>query len=139
MEKNKNPDISIPIIWPEDKGFEHARISRVFNHRRPSRFPLAAVTVSSEEDVKEAIRLAKRLDSQVSIRSGGHSWAAWSVRDNAVLIDLVQLNSISYDDSTAIVTVGPATTGERLNSFLNTKGRMFNGPHCPSVGLGGFL
>src|SRR5271170_6870041 len=138
MERNKKSDISIPIIWPEDKGFECARISRVFNHRRPSRFPLAVVTVSSEEDVKAAITLAKRLDSQVSIRSGGHSWAAWSVRDNAVLIDLVQLNSISYDDSTAIVTVGPATTGERLNSFLNTKGRMFNGPHCPSVGLGGF-
>jgi FAD/FMN-containing dehydrogenase len=139
MEEKKIPDISIPIIWPEDKEFEHARVNRLFNHRRPSRLPLAVVIVSSEEDIKEAIRLAKTLDSQVSVRSGGHSWAAWSVRDNAILIDLVQLNSISYDDSTAIVTVGPATTGERLNSFLNTKGRMFNGPHCPSVALGGFL
>jgi FAD/FMN-containing dehydrogenase len=141
MESNDSLDIpeSLPIIWSQDERFDFARISRVFNHRRPSRYPLAVVNATSEDDVRNAIQLAKRLNCKVSVRSGGHSWAAWSVRKNAILIDLGQLNAISLDDGTGIVKVGPATTGQKLNVILEEKGRMFNGPHCPSVGLGGFL
>ena len=129
----------VSILWPQDKGFEDARVNRVFNHRRPSRRPLAVINATSEEDVKEGINLANQLDCQVSVRSGGHSWGVWSVRENAILIDLGQLNSVSYNESTGIVSVGPATTGENINLFLRRKGRIFNGPHCPSVGVGGFL
>jgi FAD/FMN-containing dehydrogenase len=135
----KKPVEAFPIVWPQDESFEVARIGRVFNHRRPARCPVAVVKASSENDVKNAIHTAKKLNCKVSVRSGGHSWAAWSVRDNAVLIDLAEFNSISFDDATGILKVGPAVTGEILNSFLATKHRMFNGPHCPTVGLGGFL
>jgi FAD/FMN-containing dehydrogenase len=130
---------ALPIISPQDESFETARIGRVFNHRRPARYPVAVVNASSEDDVKRAIQVAKELNCKVSVRSGGHSWAAWSVRDDAVLIDLGGLNSISFDDATGILKAGPAVTAEKLDSFLATKQRIFNGPHCPSVGLGGFL
>jgi hypothetical protein len=138
-----NVSETLPIIWAKDddsEKFEQARIGRVFNHRRPSRTPLAVINAKSANDVIEAVQLSKSLKCKISIRSGGHSWAAWSVRDNAILIDLGGLNSINeYDDITGIVKVGPATTGEKLNGFLGTKGRMFNGGHCPTVGVGGFL
>lgn len=138
MEIKRNVE-TLPIVWPQDESFEVSRIGRVFNHRRPARYPVAVVKASSEDDVKSAIQTAKKLSCKVSVRSGGHSWAAWSVRDNAVLIDLADFNSMSFDDATGIIKIGPAVTGENLNSFLATKQRMFNGPHCPTVGLGGFL
>jgi FAD/FMN-containing dehydrogenase len=127
------------IVWAKDDRYEDSRVDRVFNRRLPSRFPLAIAHPNSENDVVEAVRIAEQLDIKISVRSGGHSWPVWSVRNDAILIDLGGMNSIEYEDSTGIVRVGPATTGESLNRFLQTKGRMFNSGHCPTVGLGGFL
>jgi FAD/FMN-containing dehydrogenase len=38
-----------------------------------------------------------------------------------------------------IATVSPSTTGKMLNEVLSPHGLMFNGGHCPDVGVGGFL
>ena len=128
-----------PIVWPQDSQFETARVGRVFNHRRPSRRPVAVVNAASEHDVIQAVKLAKNLNCKISIRSGGHSWAAWSVRDHAILVDLGQFKSIEYDNATAVVRVEPAVTSEELNNFLQTKGRLFPVGHEPTIGMGGYL
>lgn len=119
-----------------DQATFHAAVwDPVFNHRRPTeRVPRAVVKARTAAHVRQAVELAARENCRVSVRSGGHSWAAWSVRDDAVLIDLGGLpggktsdapldEGISYDPATHVVT----------------KGRMFAGGHCPDVGLGGFL
>jgi len=129
----------LQIVWPQNEGFEESRVGRVFNHRRPSRCPLAIVHARSESDIISAINLGKELDCKVSVRSGGHSFPVWSVRDRSILIDLGTFNSIDLDERSGIVEVGPATTAGELNRFLGTKRRMFNTGHCPTVGLGGFL
>ncbi|MEU1510976.1 FAD-binding oxidoreductase [Streptomyces sp. NPDC005811] len=126
---------------PGDDGFEEAVLGRVFNARRPSdRTPAAVLMAASEEDVVEGVRLALERGWQVAVRSGGHSWAAWSVRDDALLIDLGGLRELAYDPDTGIVTAAPGTKGgDELNPYLAGFGRFFNGGHCPSVGIGGFL
>lgn len=137
-----NVDPTLPIIWRETADattYEVARVGRVFNHRRPKRYPIAVVEAENEGHVVAAVKLAKQLGCRVSVRSGGHSWAAWSVRDNAVLIDLGKMNHISVDETTKIATVSPSTTGNALNNFLTERGLMFCGGHCPDVGVGGFL
>jgi FAD/FMN-containing dehydrogenase len=73
------------------------------------------------------------------VRSGGHSWAAWSVRDDAILIDLGNFKGIEFDENALIVKATPSTTGRMLNDFLGERGYLFAGGHCPDVGLGGFL
>lgn len=133
---------NLPIVWKENsnaEAYEKSRVGRVFNHRRPSRFPVAVVEAVTAEHVLEAVRFANRLGHQVSVRSGGHSWAAWSVRDNAILIDLGKLDHIHFDKAAKIVSVSPSTTGRTLNDLINQEGYMFGGGHCPDVGLGGFL
>ncbi|KUN81247.1 FAD-binding oxidoreductase [Streptomyces griseoruber] len=126
---------------PGDDGFEEAVLGRVFNARRPSdRMPAAVLTAVSEEDVVEGVRLALERGWQVAVRSGGHSWAAWSVRADALLIDLGGFRELAYDPDTAIVTATPGVKGgDELNPYLAGFGRFFNGGHCPSVGIGGFL
>ena len=121
-------------------GYEEARVGRVFNGRRPARFPAAVLLAADEDDVVAGVRLAKARGAQVSVRSGGHSWAAWSVRDDALLIDLGGLRDIRYDPATGIAAVRPAVRGgTELAPYLAAQGRAFPGGHCESVGLGGYL
>lgn len=134
--------ISLPIVWKEssdEQTYETARVGRVFNQRRPKRYPVAVVEAQNEDHIIEAVRLAKELQCRVSIRSGGHSWAACSVRDDAILIDLGNWQHIALDEDAGTVTVSPSTTGRMLNAHLSKYGYMFPGGHCPDVGLGRFL
>src|SRR5689334_19640310 len=128
------------LFWPGDDGFEEAAVGRVFNARRPDWRPAAVMPASSEDDAVEAVRVARGRGLRVSVRSGGHSWAAWGVRRDAVLIDLGGLQEMTYDPSSGIATVSPAVQGGgQFAPFLESHGRMFPGGHCTTVGLGGFL
>jgi FAD/FMN-containing dehydrogenase len=128
------------LLLRGDPGYEQARTGRIFNARRPDRFPEAVLLAQSDDDVMEGVRLAAERGWTVSVRSGGHSWAAWSLRDDALLIDLGGMRDIAYDQATGIVSVRPAVQGGlELAPFLAERGRAFPGGHCASVGLGGFL
>jgi FAD/FMN-containing dehydrogenase len=112
----------------------------VFNARRPQRFPAAVLEVADPGDVVAGVRLARERGWRVSIRSGGHSWAAWSVRDDTLLLDLAALRQLSYDEQTGIAAAGPAVRGALdLAPYLAARGRAFPGGHCASVGIGGYL
>jgi len=128
------------LLRPGDTGFADAAVSRIFNQRRPSRRPAAVLRAASAEDVAAGVRLARAEGLRVAVRSGGHSWAAWSLRDDTLLIDLAAFTGMSYDDETGIVTAGPAVRGGvDLDPFLAGAGRFFAAGHCPTVGIGGFL
>lgn len=128
------------IFWRGDPGYEEARVARVFNARRPERYPAAVLIAASDEDVIAGVKLARERGLRVSVRAGGHSWAAWSLRDDALLIDLGALRELSYDAATGIAVASPAVNGgAQLTPFLREHGRAFPGGHCPSVGIGGFL
>ncbi|KAJ5703370.1 FAD-binding domain-containing protein [Penicillium malachiteum] len=131
------------VIWKatsQNAVYEEARVGRVFNHRRPSRFPMAVVNAAKEADIVDAVKLAVEQKCRVAVRSGGHSWAAWSVRDNSILIDLGNYKQLEVDAENMIAKATPSMTGRELNSVLiKEHGLMFPGGHCPDVGLGGFL
>lgn len=133
---------ALPIIWRESAQpavYEQSRVGRVFNAIKPARFPRAVVEATEHSHVVEAVRLANQLGCRVSVRSGGHSWAGWSVRDDAILVDLGGMHEVELDAGLHLVKVSPSTTGRLLNAVLGQRGLMFAGGHCPDVGLGGFL
>lgn len=128
------------LVRPGDPDWEQARVGRVFNARRPSREPAAVLLATCEQDLVDGVNLARANGWKVSVRSGGHSWAAWSVRDDALLIDLGDFREMTYDPATTIVSVTPSVKGgQELRPFLASHGRFFAGGHCPTVGVGGFL
>nr|BFE70590.1 hypothetical protein GCM10020092_038910 [Actinoplanes digitatis] len=129
-----------PLIRRGEPGYEQARVGRVFNARRPDRYPAAVLLAEDAADVAAGVRLARAENRTVSVRSGGHSWAGWSLRDDSLLIDLGNLNGLDYDASTGVVTASPAARGGLdLAPFLAERGRAFPAGHCPGVGLGGYL
>ena len=94
-------------------GYEEARIGRVFNRRRPSRYPDAVLIAADADAVAEGVRLARSRGWPVAVRSGGHSWAVWSVRDGGLLIDLQNLNHDRVRRGSGIAVAGPSVRGGR--------------------------
>lgn len=133
--------IEAKLFTPEHPEFEERVFSRVFNIRRPAdRRPVAILVAETEQDVADGVKWAKERGHSVTVRSGGHSWAVWSVQNGTLLIDLGKLNQASFDEATGVASAGPATKGgEELDPFLAERGRFLNGGHCPPVGIGGFL
>lgn len=134
------PSFTGQLLRRGDPGFEGAAVSRIFNQRRPPRQPAVVLRAADPADVAAGIRLARDEGLRVAVRAGGHSWAAWSLRGDTLLIDLAAFTQMSWDDATGTVTAGPAARGGLdLDPFLERQGRFFAGGHCPTVGLGGFL
>jgi FAD/FMN-containing dehydrogenase len=128
------------LVRAGEPDFEDAVLSRIFNARRPGRRPDAVLFAETEQDVVEGVKLAARNGWAVATRSGGHAWAAWSVRDGGLLIDLSGWQYLEYDDATGIAVASSSTKGGAvLSPYLESIGRFFYGGHCPSVGIGGFL
>ena len=128
------------LVHRGEPGYEQARVGRVFNARRPDRFPAAVLLAADEDDVIAGVRLAAERGWTVSVRSGGHSWAVWSLRDDALLIDLGGMRDMAYEPASGVVSARPAVRGGlELAPFLAERGRAFPGGHCATVGLGGFL
>lgn len=128
------------LFYPGEEGFDEAAVGRVFNGRRPERRPNAVLLAENENDLIAGVALAQENGWEVAVRSGGHSWAAWSVRTGTLLIDLGLLQEMTYDPETGIASASPAIKGGGvLTPYLQEQGRFFNGGHCPTVGIGGFL
>ncbi|KAL2841731.1 hypothetical protein BJY01DRAFT_7337 [Aspergillus pseudoustus] len=130
------------IIWRENSdpsAYEKARTKHLFNAVIPPRYPAAIAFVATEQDIIDAVNLAVSKKLRISIRAGGHSYAAWSIRDNALLLDLGGYRECGFDDETGVVKVAPSLTGRELCEYLAQKGRIFPVGHCPDVSLGGYL
>ncbi|MFT4084949.1 MAG: FAD-binding oxidoreductase [Nocardioides sp.] len=134
------PPFTGTLVLRGEDGFDDARTDRIFNRRLTTRQPAAVLKALTEDDVVAGVRLARERGWQVAVRSGGHSWAQWSVRDDALVIDLGGMHEMDYDETTGIVTASPSTKGgSELGPYLSERGRFFVGGHCPTVGIGGFL
>jgi FAD/FMN-containing dehydrogenase len=119
--------------------YEDARTARVFNARRPGRFPGAVLEAASEADVVAGVLLARERGWTVTVRSGGHSWAAWSLHDDALLIDLGRLQELELTAPGVAIASPAVQGGTQLNPYLREHGYLFPGGHCPTVGIGGYL
>src|ERR1700675_3415014 len=88
--------------------YEDARTAALFNARHPLRFPAAILEAADEADVVAGVRLARDRGWKVAVRSGGHAWAGWSVRDDSLLIDLAGLREMTVDVNNLTATASPS-------------------------------
>jgi FAD/FMN-containing dehydrogenase len=127
------------VLHRGDAGYEEARRSSIWNRRIPDRFPAVIVQAAGQDDVVSAIALARERGLQVSICSGGHSWAGSHLRDGAMLIDVSRLTELSVDVGAATAGVGPGVRGSDLVARLREHELFFPVGHCQGVALGGYL
>ena len=122
-----------------DEGYESARRSTVWNQRVPDRFPDVIVQALDADDVVATLRYAKANGKRVSIKSGGHSWAANHLRDGAVCLDVSRLEQTAVDPERMTAVVGPGKGGSELMNELVELGLFFPAGHCKGVRIGGYL
>ena len=132
-------ELSLSLVRIGEPGYEQARARAVWNGRKPGRFPALIVQPQTPEEVVLAVRHARREGLHVAVRSGGHSWAAPFLRDNAMLVDLSRMRGMRVESSDRTAWVQPGLQGDALNRLLERDGLFFPTGHCESVGLGGFL
>ncbi|HZD16804.1 MAG TPA: FAD-binding oxidoreductase, partial [Actinomycetota bacterium] len=82
------------VITPESDDYDDARA--VWNgaiDRRPS----GIARCRSPEDVVRALRWARERDHPIAVRGGAHQVAGHAVRDDALVIDLSEMNAVQVD------------------------------------------
>jgi FAD/FMN-containing dehydrogenase len=127
------------LLWRGCEGYEAARRGTVWRLNTPKRYPEAVVTPETDQDIVAAVRLARTMGLQVSVKSGGHSWTSPHLRDGCVVIDLARMQDFRIDAHRRRVFTRPAVKGRRLNDALLPHGLMVPTGHHNTVGCGGFL
>lgn len=122
-----------------DRGFDEAIMKTLFNKRKLDRKPLMMVVPETVEDVIETVKFAKSIGKKISVCSGGHSWSANHVRDDAVLLNLANFNRFEVNREAMTATAEPAVGGSNLLSELFKQDLFFPAGHCKGVCIGGYL
>lgn len=124
------------VVLPSDPNYAAAKA--VFNSRFGESGPAAVVIPESDDDVRRAMEFAMTDGVKVAPRSGGHSYVGASAAENAMVIDLRQVDdAIVYDGATAVATVPAATGLDPLQRTLAGHGRLIPSGSCPTVGVAG--
>ncbi|MEM0975898.1 MAG: FAD-binding oxidoreductase [Pseudomonadota bacterium] len=127
-------------IWEQgEPGFDKAVLATSFNGRDPGRRPQLFVDANTVEDVKYALQQARDRGLNLSICSGGHSWAQNHLRDDSVLLSMARFNDIEIDASAEIARVGPGTWSYDLDRAAGRKNLFFPVAHVNDVCMGGFM
>lgn len=127
------------IIRNNDAGFNEALMKTLFNKRPLDRKPLMLVKPESVEDIIEIIKFARENGKKISVFSGGHSWSANHVRDDAMIIDLGNFNRYEINKDAMTATAEPAVGGSDLLIELFKQDLFFPAGHCKGVCIGGYL
>lgn len=133
------PGVTGTIVRKADKDYEMWRQSMVWHKSKPSRFPDMIVQPRSEQEVIAAVKYAAQKKLKVTTRGGGHNATGASVRDGGLLIDCAGLTECKVDAARQIAAIQPGVRSIQLIVEAGKQGLCFPGPHCPTVGLGGFL
>lgn len=137
----ERPPMSSRVVLPADDDFDTLRAS--FNgmiDRRPARI----VVCSSVEDVRRALISARDDGLPVAVRGGGHSVAGHSVGDDAVVIDLRAMKTITVDPVAGTASAEGGVLWDEfdpacLEHGLATTGGTFGDTGIAGLTLGGGL
>ncbi|MDC9004218.1 FAD-binding oxidoreductase [Mycobacterium marinum] len=111
---------------------------RVFSRAGRIRSPAAVLRPADRNQVAAIMAWANAAGIRLSIRSGGHSFDGFPVRDDGVLLDLRGLSAVRYAPSGYLHAMTGATVGD-IARALDGTGRAMPIGECPTVGVGGLV
>lgn len=122
-------------VKPGDPGYDDAR--RIWNARFDRR-PGVIIRCGCTADVAATVRFAREHDLALAVKGGGHAFAAHTVGDGGLLIDLSPMKDIEVDAGTKTARVGPGVTWGELDHATQQHGLATVGGTVSSVGVAGF-
>ncbi|MBC6446272.1 FAD-binding oxidoreductase [Actinokineospora xionganensis] len=97
--------------------------------------PAAVAAVRTPEQVQACVELARQSQLPIAARSGGHSYAGYSVPESGLVVDLRAMNKVDIQGTTA--TIGAGALLFDVYTALAQAGRCIPAGSCPSVGIAG--
>ncbi|MDH6124887.1 FAD-binding protein [Kitasatospora sp. GP82] len=124
------------VIRPGDPRYEN--LVQGYNHRFVGQ-PDQVRLVTSTEEVVAAVDEAVAAGRRIAVRSGGHCFEDFTASPEIeVLLDMSQLNGISYDPGRRAIEVGSgAVLGDIYRTLFKRWGVTIPGGTCFEVGAGG--
>jgi len=122
------------IVRPGDADYDLARAN--YNGRF-SLHPQLLCFAATADDVANAIRWAREKNVPLRVRSGRHSYEAYSLVDDGLVLDVSALNGVALDAAAGTARIGPGCTLMALTEQLFA-GRMgLPTGSCNSLGIAG--
>ncbi|MFD6069092.1 FAD-binding oxidoreductase [Amycolatopsis lurida] len=122
----------VSLLLPGDSGYDNFK--RVFNPAFDGLEPAAIAKCAKAEDVQNAVSAAARR-VPIAARSGGHSYAGYSVPDGGLMIDLGGMSSVDVQGDRVVIGAGAKL--KDVYATLGAAGRCLPAGSCPSVGIAG--
>ncbi|KAJ7493223.1 hypothetical protein B0H11DRAFT_1718318 [Mycena galericulata] len=126
------------VSYPQDILYELLDV-KPYNTNIPVT-PAAVTRPGTAEDVAKIVQCAVASAVKVQARSGGHSYGNYCIggEDGAVVVDMVNFQQFSMDNTTWQATIGAGTLLADVTSRLSDAGgRAIAHGTCPQVGIGG--
>ena len=102
--------------------------------------PGAVVVPSTAEEIISIVNFARDNDIHLSIKNGGHSYAAYCLNKGGIVLDMSQFKNVEINDAGTEVTIQAGCIWNDVYDSL--KGRnlanIIVGGQCPTVGVSGF-
>jgi FAD/FMN-containing dehydrogenase len=122
------------LVRPGDAGYDEARA--VYN-AIIDRYPALIARCADSDDVVACVDLARDQDIPLAVRGGGHNAGGLGVWDDALVIDLGDMNAVEVDAPNRRVRVqGGATLGD-LDAATHAHGLAVPAGIIASTGVGG--
>lgn len=102
--------------------------------------PLAIVVVKSVEEIQKTISCAKAHNLQVTVKNGGHSYAAYCLNQDGIVLDLTLLRKVIINTENMTVTMQGGAIWKDVYAKLAEcdPTNLVVGGQCPTVGVSGF-
>ncbi|GAA2791107.1 FAD-binding oxidoreductase [Saccharopolyspora taberi] len=120
------------LFLPGEPGFDTARLP--FNKLYDSNIPAAVARCASVADVQACLDAAGTR-VPLAARSGGHSYAGYSVPPDGLVVDVADLSAVDVQGD--LVTVGAGARIGDVYTAVAGAGRALPGGTCSSVGVSG--
>lgn len=123
------------VILPGDDDYDSART--IFNAMIDRR-PKVIAQCDTAQDVATAIRFARDLGLEISVRGGGHGVAGTAITDGGLVIDLRRMHDVTVDADAGTARVPGGSVVADLDQATQPYGLATTGGRVSTTGLGGF-
>lgn len=127
--------LSGPLLRADS--FNLGKIVRSYNLRYANDLPDAIALCRDAADVATAIKWSRDNKIPLVVQSGGHSYAGFSMRRGALMINTMLMREASFDNDGA--TIGAGVRNGQLYSLMASRRVSMTHGRCPTVGAAGFL
>lgn len=133
IEKINFTHKDVQFLTRNDEEFDTLR--KGFN-KRFDNLPKIVALCFTTTGVQAAVQKAKEEKLKISVKSGGHSFEAFSSSSDSLLINLSQMNQINWLDDEKVI-LQPACLLQEIYADFLPKKRMIPAGSCGTVGVAG--